>query len=86
MARPFDPPRGFNSAHEYLERQREALKGERSTFDDHYRDLSEFVQPRRGRFSISDRNKGDRRHHRIINSKATWALGVAVAGLTTVCA
>lgn len=83
MARPFDPPRGFNSAHEYLERQREALKGERSTFDDHYRDLSEFVQPRRGRFSISDRNKGDRRHHRIINSKATWALGVAVAGLTT---
>jgi len=54
---------------------------ERQSFIPHYKELSEFVSPRRGRFSIEDRNKGDKRHKAIINSAATQAVRVAVAGI-----
>src|SRR3546814_5750401 len=46
-----------------------------------YKELSEFIQPRRGRFFISDRNKGDRRYGKIINSKATQAHRIARSGM-----
>ena len=58
-----------------------ALRGERQSFDAHYKDLAEFIQPRRGRFLTSDRNKGTKRHQSIINSHATWALRTASTGL-----
>lgn len=54
---------------------------ERQSFVAHYKDLQEFISPRRGRFFIQDRNKGDKRHQNIINSSATQALRVAVAGM-----
>jgi hypothetical protein len=54
---------------------------ERQSFIPHYKELAEFVSPRRGRFSIEDRNKGDKRHRAIINSAATQAVRVAVAGI-----
>lgn len=57
------------------------LVDERSSFISHYKELAEFVQPRRGRFLLTDRNKGDKRYQKIINSHASWALKVARAGL-----
>ena len=66
---------------DYFERRRTAMIAERSSFIAHYRELSDYVQPRRGRFFISDRNKGDRRSQSIINSKATQALRIARSGL-----
>ena len=57
------------------------MKQERQSFDAHYKDLAKFVQPRRGRFLTTDRNKGDKRHSAIINSHATWALRTATTGL-----
>lgn len=74
-------PKGFSSPLDYLERQRQALRQERNSFNAHYKDLSRWIQPRRGRFFMSDRNKGDRRNRHIINSTATRALNIAVAGL-----
>ncbi len=65
----------------YLDKQLGAMKTERSTFIDQYRDLSNFVQPRKGRFFVQDRNKGDRRWSNIINSVATQSLRSSVAGL-----
>ncbi len=58
-----------------------AMRSERLSFDAHYMELSENIQPRRGRFFTSDRNKGEKRHQLIINSRGTQALRTATAGL-----
>lgn len=65
----------------YLERRRSALELERSSFDSHWKALAENIQPRRGRWFVSDTNKGARRHQYIINSAGTQALRAASAGL-----
>lgn len=67
--------------YEYLEKRRSTLKTERESFDSHYKALSENIQPRRGRFFVQDRNKGDRRHNLIINSAGTQAHRAAVSGI-----
>lgn len=58
-----------------------ALRNERSSFMSHWKQLSEFINPRRGRFEITDHNRGDRRHGSIINSRAGRALRTATAGM-----
>ena len=58
-----------------------ALKTERSSFDAHWRELAEFCQPRRTRFQVTDRNKGDRRSHNIINSTPRFAVRTLQSGL-----
>lgn len=69
------------SNRKYFNRRLGALKLERQSFDAHYKDLAKFVQPRRGRFFTSDRNRGGPRHQSIINSQASWALRTARTGL-----
>jgi hypothetical protein len=64
-----------------LEILRSQLYNERSTFTSHWRDLSDFVQPRRSRFYTSDVNKGDRRNQKIIDSTATMALRTLRSGM-----
>lgn len=64
-----------------LEILRAQLDNERSTFIAHWRDLSDFVQPRRARFYTSDVNKGDRRNQKIIDSTATMALRTLRSGM-----
>ncbi len=57
----------------------EALRGrllqEQSSFVDHWKQLADFVMPRRFRqWQHRDRNRGDRRNQKIIDSTATLAL------------
>ena len=59
----------------------EALRSEYSSFRAHHMELSEFVAPVRGRFLVTDRNKGKKRHHEIINDTATRAHRTLIAGL-----
>ena len=66
---------------DYYPRRRGALINERSSFIPHYMEIARFIQPRRGRFLISDRNKGDKRWQHIVNSAATQATRVCVSGL-----
>lgn len=66
---------------DYLNRRISEMETERSSFISHWKELSEFVDPRRGRFFLEDRNKGDKRHKNIINSRATIALRKATAGM-----
>jgi hypothetical protein len=66
---------------QYLERRISEMEREYSSFRDHYKDLSEHVSPRRGRFFVEDNNKGDKRHKNIINNKGTMALRAATAGM-----
>jgi hypothetical protein len=58
-----------------------ALRLERGTYDDHWRELSDFVKPRRSRFQVTDRNKGDRRSQNIIDSAPLFAHRTLQSGL-----
>ena len=64
-----------------LELLRAQLDNERSTFISHWRDLSDYILPRRARFYTSDVNKGDRRNQKIIDSTATLASRTLRSGL-----
>lgn len=66
---------------DYYIRRKGSLEKERSSFITHYMELSEFVQPRRGRFNPTDRNRGERAHQSIINSRASRAHRIARAGM-----
>ena len=56
------------NSRKYLEQCFESMKQERMSFDGHWKELSKYVAPRRGRFITSDRNKGERMWREIINS------------------
>ncbi|HEX7828637.1 MAG TPA: portal protein [Thermoanaerobaculia bacterium] len=69
-------------------RQRcEVLRGqlelERFTFWAQWKDLAQYILPRRPRFTISDVNKGDRRNQSIIDSTATECVDILRAGMMT---
>lgn len=66
---------------EHFERRKSALVNERASFITHYRELSDWISPRRGRFFVQDRNKGDKRNAKIINSAATMALRTLASGM-----
>jgi hypothetical protein len=65
----------------YFLRRLGQMKTERDSFITHWKELAQYIQPRRGRFLVEDRNKGDKRYNNIINSKGTQALRVARAGM-----
>ena len=58
-----------------------ALKSERATYLSHWKEISDYLLPRNGRFFVQDRNKGWRRHNNIYDSTGTRALRVLGAGL-----
>jgi hypothetical protein len=60
---------------------RAQLENERSTFIPHWRDLSDYILPRRSRFYTSDVNKGDRRNQKIIDSTGTLAARTLRSGM-----
>lgn len=64
----------------YLKRK-QALWNERSSFITHWREISDNVMPRTGRFFETDRNNGKKKHNNIINSKATRAINVLSSGM-----
>jgi len=64
-----------------LFRRKSELELERSTWINHWKELNQFILPRSGRFFITDRNRGDKRHNKIYDNTATRALRVLGAGL-----
>lgn len=66
---------------DYYNRRVSSMKRERESFIHHYKDLSTFINPRRGRFFIQDRNRGQKVHQDIINSAGTQALRIARSGM-----
>ncbi len=62
--------------------QRKAeLLNERSSWMPHWREISEYQQPRAGRFVVTDRNRGERRHNSIYDSTALFASRTLAAGM-----
>lgn len=54
---------------------------EKATFLSTWRDIGDFLLPRRPRFTLTDVNRGERRNNRIINSTGTQALRTLRAGM-----
>lgn len=57
------------------------LKSERASWWAHWKEISDYLLPRSGRFFIQDRDKGWRRHNNIYDSTGTRALRVLAAGM-----
>ncbi len=57
------------------------LELERASFVPHWRDLGDYILPRRPRFTITDTNKGERRSSKIIDSTATLAARTLRSGM-----
>jgi Bacteriophage head to tail connecting protein len=64
-----------------LLRRLQALKTERSSWIEHYQEISNYLLPRSGRYFVQDRNKGQRRHNSIYDSTGTRAHRVLAAGM-----
>jgi hypothetical protein len=64
-----------------LEQLRIEMKNERNTFDAHWRDLSDYILPRRTRFFTQDANKGDKRNQKINDITATLAVRTLRSGM-----
>lgn len=58
-----------------------ALYTERSSWDSHWKEISEYQLPRAGRFFTSDRNQGKKRHNNIYDNTAMFALRTLSAGM-----
>ena len=57
------------------------LHNERSSWMAHWKEISDYLLPRSGRFFIEDRNKGDKRHNNIYDSTGTKSLRILAAGM-----
>lgn len=68
-------------AQKQLRKRWAALLNERASWDAHWREISEHLLPRSGRFLSSDRNNGKKKHHSIYDSTGTRALRILSAGL-----
>lgn len=60
---------------------RGALWSARASFDSHWRELGDFLLPRRTRFFAGDRNRGDKRNQNIIDSTGRFAARTLQSGL-----
>lgn len=62
-------------------KRKAAMWTERSTWFDHWREISELQQPRLGRFFVSDTNKGQKRYQSIVDNTALFAARTLAAGM-----
>jgi hypothetical protein len=74
----FGKPYGKRQRYELLRGQ---LDLERSSWMPHWRDLANFILPRRPRFVVSDANRGNVRNRNIIDSTATRSLRTLESGM-----
>jgi len=64
-----------------LNKRFDALKTERASWMSHWKEISQFLLPRSGRFFGENANRGDKRHQSIIDNTGTKALRILSAGL-----
>ncbi len=68
------------SRKQFYTKQMSSLSEERSSFDSHWRDLSDFILPRGSRFLMSERNKS-KRNSNIVDPTATMANRTLSSGM-----
>jgi hypothetical protein len=72
--------RPLNNRQRILTRK-SALWNERSSWITHWREISDYQQPRAGRFVVTDRNRGDKRANHILDNTAVFGARTLAAGL-----
>lgn len=66
---------------QHLLRRWRYLKNERTSWDSHWKEISNYLLPRNGRFFVEDRNRGSKRHNLIYDNSATRALRTLASGM-----
>lgn len=66
---------------EQLHKQLSQLTTDRSSFESHWRELSDFINPRGSRFLVTDVNRDDRRNTKIVDPTATLAARTLSSGM-----
>ncbi len=66
---------------EQLGQRWNGLKTERSGWISHWREISDLILPRSGRYFLDDVNKGEKRHNQIYDNTGTRALRTLAAGM-----
>lgn len=61
--------------------RKQQLVTERASWVEHWREISRFQAPRSGRFSVTDRNLGEKKHNDIIDNTAIIAARTLQAGM-----
>jgi len=61
--------------------RKNAMWNERSSWIEHWREISEYQQPRAGRYFVTDRNRGQKRHQNIYDNAAVFGSRTLAAGL-----
>jgi len=64
-----------------LQERHSSLKTERTSWDTHWREITEYLLPWSGRYYTTDRNKGNKRQTNIYDNTATRALRTLNSGL-----
>ena len=59
----------------------EYLKTQRNTFEPEWKEITDYIQPRRGRYNITENNNKNRTYSKIINSRGTIASRTLASGL-----
>jgi len=57
------------------------LENERASFISHWRDLGDYILPRKTRLTVTDTNRGERKNQKIIDSTATLAVRTLRSGM-----
>ena len=73
--------RDLKRSRNYFNKRLAALAMERSSWFPQWKEISDYLQPVRGRYFITDRDRGNKRHNLIIDNTGTRALGTLAAGL-----
>jgi hypothetical protein len=71
----------YKTKRERYESVRTQLIEERASHLTHWRDLADYIYPRRPRWFTSDANKGDRRNNKIVDNTATLAARTLRSGM-----
>lgn len=64
-----------------LDRRLGELKNERESWMHHWQEISRYILPRSGRYFLTDRNKGQRRHNNILDRTGSGALNALASGM-----
>lgn len=57
------------------------LRVERASWFAHWQEITAYLLPRNGRYFVTDRNKGDRRHNNLFDNRGIKALNTLSAGM-----
>ena len=66
---------------EYLARNTALKNIRKASWEGHWKELQDNLLPRRGRFYLTDTNKGEKRNQKVYDNTATLALRTLASGM-----